>query len=100
AEDGIRDKLVTGVQTCALPICKQGKPLLSWRVHLLPFLEQDNLYKQFHLDEPWDSEHNKKLIARMPPVYRSSDKVAADGRTTFRSEERRVGKEGRYALWP
>src|SRR5205814_6093315 len=41
---------------------KDGKPLLSWRVHILPFIEQVNLYKQFRLDEPWDSEHNKKLI--------------------------------------
>jgi prepilin-type processing-associated H-X9-DG protein len=51
-------------------ICdKQGKPLLSWRVAILPYIEQDNLYKQFHLDEPWDSEHNIKLINRMPNVY-------------------------------
>lgn len=43
-------------------ICdKKGKKLLSWRVAILPFIEQDNLYKQFHLDEPWDSEHNKKF---------------------------------------
>ena len=42
---------------------KDGKPLLSWRVAILPYIEQDALYKQFHLDEPWDSEHNKKLIA-------------------------------------
>ena len=47
-----------------------GSPLLSWRVHLLPYLEQEPLYKQFHLDEPWDSPHNKKLIAKIPPVYR------------------------------
>src|SRR5439155_14951587 len=37
---------------------KNGKLLLSWRVQILPFLEQDNLYKEFHLDEPWDSAHN------------------------------------------
>lgn len=43
-------------------ICdKKGKKLLSWRVAILPFIEQDNLYKQFKLDEPWDSEHNKPL---------------------------------------
>src|SRR5262245_11036025 len=43
-------------------ICdKAGKPLLSWRVAILPFIEQNALYKQFKLDEPWDSEHNKKL---------------------------------------
>lgn len=48
-----------------------GKPLLSWRVHLLPYLEQQALYEQFHLDEPWDSEHNKPLIAQMPDVFKS-----------------------------
>jgi hypothetical protein len=50
---------------------KNGKPLLSWRVMILPYIEQDNLYKQFHLDEPWDSEHNKKLLAVMPKTYAS-----------------------------
>ena len=48
-----------------------GKPLLSWRVHILPFIEQQPLYEQFHLDEPWDSEHNKTLIPLMPQVYRN-----------------------------
>ncbi|MHC4176347.1 MAG: DUF1559 family PulG-like putative transporter [Planctomycetota bacterium] len=48
-----------------------GKPLLSWRVHLLPFLEYEVLYDKFHLDEPWDSEHNRKLIAETPLPYRS-----------------------------
>jgi prepilin-type processing-associated H-X9-DG protein len=49
---------------------KDGKtPLLSWRVAILPYIEQDNLYKQFKLDEPWDSEHNKKLIPLIPQVY-------------------------------
>jgi hypothetical protein len=46
-----------------------GKPLLSWRVALLPFLEEGGLYEQFRLDEPWDSEHNLKLLERMPSVY-------------------------------
>jgi len=50
-----------------------GKPLLSWRVHLLPYLEQQQLYQEFHLDEPWDSEHNRKLVERMPDVYRSTN---------------------------
>jgi len=50
---------------------KNGKPLLSWRVHILPFIEEDALYKEFHLDEAWDSEHNRKLISRMPKIYLS-----------------------------
>jgi hypothetical protein len=49
---------------------KDGKtPLLSWRVSLLPFLEQNELFMEFKLDEAWDSPHNKKLIAKMPKVY-------------------------------
>jgi len=48
---------------------KDGKELLSWRVLLLPYLEQDRLYKQFKLDEPWDSANNKKLLAKMPDVF-------------------------------
>jgi Protein of unknown function (DUF1559) len=64
---------------------KAGKPLLSWRVHLLPFLDQVELYKEFHLDEPWDSEHNKKLIEKMPGVYRRSKnkELAKAGKTTY-----------------
>ena len=46
-----------------------GKPLLSWRVHLLPFLDQRPLCERFQLDEPWDSEHNIELIHSMPAVY-------------------------------
>src|SRR5204863_9210261 len=48
---------------------KDGKPLLGWRVAILPYLEQDALYKQFNLDEAWDSEANKKLIEKLPKVY-------------------------------
>src|SRR5262249_43793501 len=46
-----------------------GKPLLSWRVAILPYIDQDQLYRAFRLDEPWDSDHNKKLIAQMPKIY-------------------------------
>jgi prepilin-type processing-associated H-X9-DG protein len=48
---------------------KDGKPLLSWRVLLLPFLEQDSVYRQFKLDEAWDGPHNSKLLVQMPKVY-------------------------------
>jgi hypothetical protein len=46
-----------------------GEPLLSWRVALLPYLGEKELYAQFKLNERWDSEHNKKLLERMPAVY-------------------------------
>jgi hypothetical protein len=60
-----------------------GKPLLSWRVAILPFIEEDAVYKQFHLDEPWDSEHNKKLLAAMPQIYRHPASTAAPGLTNY-----------------
>ena len=75
-----------------------GKPLLSWRVAILPYLDQQQLYQQFHLDEPWDSPHNKSLIPLMPQVYRSTGPAAAMGKTrylTLRSKESAFpGKEG------
>jgi hypothetical protein len=62
----------------------QGKPLLSWRVLLLPYLEEKALYDQFHLDEPWDSPNNKKLIDRMSSAYRSpGSKLTEPGRTNY-----------------
>ncbi len=48
---------------------EQGRPLLSWRVAILPFIEQKELYDQFKLDEPWDSPNNIKLLPRMPKTY-------------------------------
>ena len=75
-----------------------GKPLLSWRVALLPYMEESDLYKQFHLDEPWDSAHNKALVARMPSVYRSPGGSLAPGKTryvTLRHKDSAFpGKEG------
>ncbi len=52
-----------------------GRPLLSWRVHLLPFLEASDLYEKFHLDEPWDSPHNKELLSEMPAVFALSENL-------------------------
>ena len=47
-----------------------GKPLHSWRVLILPYIEQMRLYDQIRLDEPWDSEYNKQFHRLMIPVYR------------------------------
>ena len=59
------------------------KPLLSWRVHVLPYLEEQALYNEFHLDEPCDSEHNRKLIAKMPAVFANPKLDAAEGKTNY-----------------
>jgi prepilin-type processing-associated H-X9-DG protein len=58
-------------------------PGLSWRVALLPFIEQDDLYRQFKLDEPWDSENNKKLIEKMPKLFAPPSGVKANPGHTF-----------------
>ena len=64
---------------------KDGKPLLSWRVAILPYVEQQELYNKFKLDEPWDSPHNKALIKEMPTVYLCpSRKNPEEGTTTYR----------------
>jgi hypothetical protein len=60
-----------------------GKALLSWRVALLPYLGEDRLYRQFKLDEPWDSPHNRKLLARMPAVYAPPGKANREAGSTY-----------------
>ncbi|TWT76063.1 hypothetical protein Pla123a_28500 [Posidoniimonas polymericola] len=47
----------------------KGRPLLSWRVAILPYLEEGDLWRRFRLDEPWDSPHNLALVAEMPDVF-------------------------------
>lgn len=61
----------------------QGKPLLSWRVHILPFLGESALYERFHLNEPWDSPHNQELIPLMPQLYRNPSGNPPPGRTNY-----------------
>ena len=65
---------------------RQVQPLLSWRVHLLPFLGEEALFKQFKLNEPWDSPSNIQLLNRMPAVYTtpSAKKRAGEGKTYYR----------------
>jgi hypothetical protein len=53
----------------AAAIRRGDKALLSWRVAILPFLEESALYERFRLDEPWDSPHNRALLKEMPRVY-------------------------------
>jgi hypothetical protein len=70
----------------AFAASKVGKPLLSWRVAILPFIGEEELASQFKLDEPWDSENNKKLIERMPEVFKApGSKAAAEFKTVYLS---------------
>ncbi|MDP7015916.1 MAG: DUF1559 domain-containing protein [Pirellulaceae bacterium] len=59
------------------------EPLLSWRVAVLPWLGEDLLFQEFHLDEPWDSAHNKELLELMPDIFRSRDSEPGQSTTHF-----------------
>jgi hypothetical protein len=70
---------------------KQGKPLLSWRVAILPFLEEQELYRQFHLNEPWDSPHNSALLSKMPHVYACPSVAASSNNASLTTYQVLVG---------
>lgn len=67
----------------AFTVDESGRPLHSWRVLLLPYLGHQELYDQLHLDEPWDSEHNRALHAAEVPWYQCPTAALAPGRTTY-----------------
>jgi hypothetical protein len=69
---------------------------LSWRVKLLPYLEQDHLYRQFKLNEPWDSPHNQALLKEMAGrLYDPLSHV----RGSWRLCERQRNQIPRYQRW-
>ena len=73
---------------------KDGKPMHSWRVLILPYLERPDLYQQYNFDEPWDGPNNRKLLAKRPRIFAcpSDDKVGATT-TSY------VAVVGKNALW-
>jgi hypothetical protein len=62
---------------------KDGRPLLSWRVTILPFIEQNQLFQRFKLDEPWDSPNNRPLAALMPQTYLLPTELPGLGTTHY-----------------
>ncbi len=77
---------VNGTMCPSYLVDKKGKPTLSWRVMALPYVEQDQLYKKFKLDEAWDSAHNMKVFKDhpMPAVFLNSGDKAEDKATRYR----------------
>jgi len=70
----------------AYTVDENGKPLHSWRVLILPFIEQSRLYDQIRLDEPWDSEHNRQFHSEAPRDFRcpsNSSALFVPGGTTY-----------------
>jgi hypothetical protein len=62
---------------------RDGTPLLSWRVLLLPYIEEDALYRQFKLDEPWNSPNNMRLLPMIPGIYKLNFASGHDRNSTF-----------------
>src|SRR5207249_8184886 len=96
AEDGIRDRNVTGVQTCALPISRRNPGHLGRRIWPnarggWPISGQTRRPRP----QPLRLHH---LASRRRHPRRQNHR--RDGRFWLRSEERRVGKECRYRWWP
>lgn len=82
-----------------------GRTLVSWRVHLLPYLGHADLYEQFKLDEPWDSSNNLPLLDKMPDIFRSIGDSQGSTTTRFRGVESVLksadGKpETMFMVWP
>ncbi len=73
---------------------ENGRLKVSWRVHLLPYLDQKPLYEQFKLDEAWDSPNNAPLAKNMPDVYKSPDTPVNSNKTRFRVFEGKREKDG------
>jgi hypothetical protein len=67
----------------AFTVDSDGNPLHSWRVVLLPYLDQQTLYDKIRLDEPWNSEHNRKLHGEAVAFYQCPSAALAPGQTTY-----------------
>lgn len=62
----------------------QGQPLYSWRVLLLPFVEQGRLFQQYDCREPWNGPNNGKLAGVRLDIYRCpSDQGGPQGMTNY-----------------
>ena len=78
-----------------------GRPLHSWRVLILPYLEKEDaaLHKEYRYDEPWDGPHNRELANRMPAAYRCpEDPGALDSYTSYVAIV--DGTTGEFAAYP
>lgn len=72
-----------------------GKPMHSWRVLILPFVEQKNLYDLYDFDEPWDGPNNSKLAAECPRL-----KIFMCPSTTNVNETNYFAVVGQQTMWP
>ncbi len=59
-----------------------GKPMHSWRVLILPYVEGQHIHQMYDFNEPWNGPNNSRLAAMMPPVYACPSDPRAPGATT------------------
>jgi hypothetical protein len=67
----------------AVMLGPDGKTKHSWRVAILPYIEQQNLYQQYRLDEPWDSENNKRVLNQIPPTFQHPTVLGKSTNTSY-----------------
>jgi hypothetical protein len=61
---------------------QQGRPMHSWRVLILPYVEEKALYAQYDFNEPWDGPHNRLLASKMPRWYHCTKDGPTGGTVT------------------
>jgi hypothetical protein len=83
-----------GLYPPAYTLGPDGKPWHSWRVLILPQLGEDKLYREYRFDEPWDSDHNRALVRRMPAALGCPSSRAAAGTTQY------LAVVGELTAWP
>jgi hypothetical protein len=74
---------------------QNGKPMHSWRILILPFLEQEPLYKEYDFSEPWDGPHNSRLMQRCPKQFRCHEATNQNPSATSY-----VAVVGNTTMWP
>ncbi len=72
-----------------------GRPWHSWRVLVLPYIEQNELFQSYRFDEPWDGPNNRTLADRMPKTYAFSGGHRVGPTTT-----NYVAVVGEQTMWP
>lgn len=72
-----------------------GQPWHSWRVLVLPYIEQDPLFKRYKMSEPWDGPHNRELAREMPRTYSLHGREQPNNLTT-----NYLAVMGTDTMWP
>lgn len=71
-----------------------GQPWHSWRVLILPQLGEEALYQEYDFDEPWNSDHNRTLVGRMPAAFGCPASAGPTGITHY------LAIVGERTVWP